>query len=140
MVSTKLYVNDIIDHESKGTYGVESDFVRISKDLSTMFRLQKDIEDLTNMAKQQPDGLSYMHRFCQFIVYINLSNKLVTGSNLAFFDCRDDMDTALDVHLHFTKTGFGKMVKEDFMNQFLEIREIYDQVKDMAQLTTEELE
>jgi|SRR6185437_5897465 len=134
MTQIKLYVSNIINHKEKGIYGIEGNRNRVNKDLSIIFKRQQDIDDLLNLARQQKEGLAYIHRFCQFIVYINLSNDLKNNS-LAFFDCFNDMDTALDVHLHFTRTGFDKLTKEDFMNQFLEIREIYEQVKDMAVLT-----
>jgi hypothetical protein len=135
---TKLYVTYLDNYENKCPYGLESDMDRINKDLSIIFNLPKDIEDLKNSAKQNKEGTSYIHRFCQFIIYIYLASDLKKGG-IAFFDCENNMDTALEVYNKFGKDQFPQMIRQDFINQFIELQEIYQQVSGWAELTVEEL-
>jgi hypothetical protein len=136
MAYFKLYVNAIIDYENNGIYGLENDIDRIKKNMSIIFK-DDDSKLLTEEAKKNSDGISLMYSFCQYIVYIFLDNSF-SKCSMAFFDCKNSMNTALDIHLHFTKNGFDKITKEDFMQQFLEIEAVYEQVKDAAELTTQD--
>lgn len=133
----KLYVDRIIEFEHNGTYGFEFDTRRIIKDIFTIFN-NRDATDFLKAAMQQPEGISYMHIFCQFIVFFHLRNDLQSGS-LALFDCWNDMDIALDMYNHFTKQGFDIVIKQDFMNQFLELQDVYELVQNSAKLTLEPL-
>ena len=102
----KLYVDKIIEFEHNGTYGFEFDMKRIIKDIFTIFN-NRDATDLMKAAMANSEGISYMHRFGNLIVYFHLRNDLQSGS-LALFDCWNDVDIALDMYNHFTKQGFDK--------------------------------
>ena len=88
------------------------------------------------MANQE--GISYMHTFANLITYFHLRNDLQSGS-IAFFDCLNDINIALDMYNHFTAQGFDKAAKNDFMKQFLELEPVYDLQIGLVKLTTEEL-
>jgi len=134
MALFKLYVDSLFESDT-GVYGIENDITRIRKNMSVMYH-QHDIEYLQNEAKKNKEGISHLHQFCQFIVYLILHQDLNSGQ-ITFFDCRNDMNIALDIYNQFTKEGWDKLPKESFMKWFLEIEKEYEKVKDVAELTTD---
>lgn len=132
----RLYVGSIFNVE-EGTFGLETNIPRIIQNLRTMFTTE-DLRSLELATQQNPGGVSVLNRFCQFVFYLYLSSNAESGS-MTFFDCMNNMDTALDIHFKFSNKGIEFIKKEEFINQFLEIREEYEQVKNAAILTTEEI-
>jgi len=133
----KLYVNDIIETGKSGLYGLEYDMVRIFKNMDIIIQ-PSDKESVLMEARDSPTAISFVHRFCQFIFYLKLNNDLTKG-NLVFFDCKNEMDIALDVYNAFSKGEFKELQKEDFMEMFLQISKDYDNLDGMAELTVEEI-
>jgi hypothetical protein len=132
MNKIKLYVSHIVNLNDKGLYGFEDNPERINKNLSVIFR-QEYIDSLKTKAQKHSEGINSIYQFCQFIIYLRLEQDL-TGK-MALFDCRDNMDTALDLYNTLEKIGRGKIQKDDLMNLFLAIRKEYEKVKEMAELT-----
>lgn len=132
----KLYVREILTPVDKGVYGIETDIVRFNKNFDLIFS-PVDADFLRNAANNNSEGISYMQNFCQFVIYIRLQRGLKIGS-MAFFDCNNDVDIALDAHNMFTKQGWSKQTKEEFMKQFMIVSDKYHLVQDLAELTTEE--
>ena len=136
-IPIKLYVSQINEIENSGTYAFEFEIKRILKNIFTIFN-NRDATDFIKEAMLKSEGLAYMHRFYQYIVYFHLKHDLQNGS-IVFFDCKNDIDIALDMHLNFTKNSFDKLAKEEFMKEFLALQTVYDSAYGLAILTTEEL-
>jgi hypothetical protein len=137
MEKFKIYVNKIIYPENNivGVYGLVNTPDRIAKSLATILSVN-DNENLKQTALKGK-GASMVHSFCQFIVYIQLNSDLINGS-IAYFDCENDVDAALEMYNQFSKGGWDKYYKDGFMQEFLIIEKEYDKVKDLAELTEED--
>jgi hypothetical protein len=135
MAQFKLYVDNIVDYENNGTYGIAKSDDYVRRDFDMIFT-KPDADDLIDKADKEEKGISLMHSFCQFIVYLNL-HKDFKGSQIVFMDCRNDIDTALDIYNAFTKNNWGAATKNEFMKQFTAIQDKYEIMKDVAELVTE---
>jgi hypothetical protein len=130
MHTIKLQVDVLVTTENKGTYGIANSDYLITGNFNKIF--------LSENAKQiayelEDKDISVMHQFCQYIVYSNLSNK-PGNSQIVFFDCENDINTALDIYNAFTKGNFGTISKEEFMQLFIVIQECYSEVIGLAEL------
>jgi len=109
----KLYVDRIIEFEHNDFYGLEFEIKRIIKVIFTIFN-NRDATDFMKAAMANQEGISYMHTFANLVTYFHLRSDLQSGS-IAFFDCLNDINIALDLYNYFSEQGFDKAAKNDFM-------------------------
>ena len=133
MSNIKIHVNHIITpNKHRGVYGIANKEKEIQWCLQNTFT-EEDAKKFKDIAgKDIKKGASVFNNFYQFIIYAKLDGNLMTGS-IAYFDCFNNVDNALDIYSQFTRGDWSADYKSEFMNQFLLIQAKYDEV-DKAEL------